>query len=209
MIDTGVNLIQLAQPELTFGQGSSYPDAVSSRSFEEITKFIKIYGACSGPYVINGKKFSIVGVASVYEGFRGDAQYVDYTMTPAGTDSSGVGVGWNSLEDAFQTLPPQSIKIGNLPHVVQLDNFDLPNDHMSVFAATVPDERNNWLVNYDSFVRYNGFHFALPAFRPTMRPQSFSGYPAPLVGVYPIALFLPLSIYGGPEDIEAYIFSLR
>jgi hypothetical protein len=207
-INSGINLIQIAQPQLTFGQGYITPNSVSSHSFSEVTKFIKYYGSCFGQYS-DGVRFSIVGVASIYDGFRNDSNYVDYTMTPAGADIHGAGIQWNALGDAFNTLPPDSIRIGNKPHLVQLDNFG-PKDHMTTFAKAGPAERNAWLVKYDSFVRGSDFHFAMPAFRPIVTDaQNFSGYSLPSAGMYRTDMFLPLSQYGGPEAVEADIFSRR
>lgn len=201
-IDAGLNIVQIAQPQLTFGQNVG----AGVGSYKMVLRFIKSYGDCKGRPV-NTTKLAVTGVATVFKQFQNDSQLVDYAMSPAGTNVDGVGVPWNSLNDAYSTLPPSNVPLAGKPFIVQLDNSGDPKDNMSIFAAATPAARNKWLKEYSDFVNSKGYHLALPGVRPIVVPQNYTGYATPPEGFAYRSNYSAVDKYGGGATTQKQIFA--
>jgi len=201
-IDSGLNIVQIAQPQLTFGQNVG----AGVGPYKMVLRFIKSYGDCKGRPV-NTTKLAVTGVATVFKQFQNDSQLVDYAMSPAGTNVDGVGVPWNSLNDAYATLPPSNVPLAGKPFIVQLDNSGDPKDNMSIFAAATPAARNKWLKEYSDFVNSKGYHLALPGVRPIVVPQNFTGYATPPEGFAYRSNYTAVDKYGGGATTQKQIFA--
>lgn len=216
MVDAGLNAIKITQPQLTFGQGTAVPNALSSQSLRTVVRFIKNYGTCRAP-LRNGHRFALAVLSEVYNGFRDAATLVDYAEAPAGIYPYGAGYPWTSLEDAFLHLPGPEIPLAGKPLTLIIDNSG-PGDQISLVAVEPPIDRNTWLQAFDQAVSALGYHLVLNGIRQLSPgwPQNFDGYLRPdfcgETGANPNTcwrsdVLLPFNAQGDMATTQAAIFN--
>lgn len=212
-IDAGMNDVSFAQPQKTFGQDLGQYNH-GGTNLQLVSRFARNYGHYFGSY-INGQRYVICGLSTSYWYLQSYANYINYTRGPAGvSDNKGFGVTWNSLSDAWNSIPPADIVISGKPYICEMDNFGT-NDQISTFAKTAPGTRNQFMIDFTAYLLSNrGFYIMQPGLEP-INPtgcQIFTGYQIPPQGtnpdwIYPWAWnFQPFQEYGGFENTMKSIF---
>lgn len=205
-IDAGLNDIQIAQPQIMFGQAKDQ-NGYGGTNLQYLSRFARNYGHYKAP-LVNGQRWATCGAATIVHYLKSYVNYNDYLLSPAGTDAVGSGMPWNTLNDAYNTLPPADLFVSNKPVILEIDNFGA-NDQITCFAKEIPSARQQWLVNYTNYImQQRGFYLAQTGIRPIVPEgsQNYSGYQTPPLPWPWRAYFQPFNEYGGHEDTVRNIF---